>query len=365
MKAHSFKKVSRGPSFKLCACGVFKKNCRKHSPQNYCPCHKLIATCPKCVGHRGTCACGKPRGNCRIHGGWLCCRNPDCKSSQHHSRCTSCGTGSKLCAHGKRVNNCMKCLREAKANGVGSMYMAVSSEICSHSIAKKHCAVCIGGGSHLCVSCKTTCTRTKNTECSSCRRFRNNQAPIKKHESALKSFLDTAIKTGAIPNYTLHDRLVDPGLDTSLYGSHRPDFIWRKADRFFVLECDENQHKGAAYSSCERKREMDIYNSAKGLPTTMVRFNPSAFKTGSMSNRVQPVNASTKLRHKAVLKAVQEALQAPKPKGLKFIKLFYDCSCIGQGSTHACGFKHTSFYKDDTVPQEDLASRTVCQGTQL
>ena len=345
MKARSFKKVSRGPSFKLCACGVFKKNCRKHSPQNYCPCHKLIATCPKCVGHRGTCACGKPRGNCRIHGGWLCCRNQNCKSSQHHSRCTSCGTGSKLCAHGKRVNNCMKCLREAKANGVGSMYMAVSSEICSHSIAKKHCAVCIGGGSHLCVSCKTTCTRTKNTECSSCRRFRNNQAPIKKHESALKSFLDTAIKTGELPNYTSHDRLVSPGLDPVLYGSNRPDFFWRLENKWVFLEIDENQHSGKSYS-CERRRELQLCNIAGALPVVMIRVNPDPFRTKTKSARVNPVNTSAPKRHAAVVDALKRALGDTEPTGLTFIKLFFDCGCVGLGPKHPCSFCHTTVFAD-------------------
>ncbi|KAJ1471155.1 hypothetical protein T484DRAFT_1640436, partial [Baffinella frigidus] len=95
--------------FKLCACGVLKKTCKKHSPINFCNHGRLIARCKQCVKHKGRCLCGKQRGVCNVHGGWLLC---PCGSPQHRSRCTACGTGAKLCMHKKRTNNCMDCLRE-------------------------------------------------------------------------------------------------------------------------------------------------------------------------------------------------------------------------------------------------------------
>ena len=211
---------------KLCSCGVFKKTCQKHSPINFCNCGKLIVTCTKCKPHIGRCMCGKKRGMCTVHGGWQLCK---CKRGHHHSRCTKCGSGNKLCEHKKRYNNCITCLRENQTDGVGSQYLSIKSEICPCKIARKHCNnTACGGGSHLCVTCKLTQTRMKHTECSVCRRFRDGQAPLKLKERALKSFLDTQIDNGVIPKYTSYDKVVEPGLDKSIWGKSR----WVQSSRF-------------------------------------------------------------------------------------------------------------------------------------
>ena len=283
--------------------------------------------------------CGKKRGMCTVHGGWQLCK---CKSGHHHSRCTKCGSGNKLCEHKKRYNNCMTCLRENQTDGVGSQYLSIKSEICPCKIARKHCNnTACGGGSHLCVTCKLTQTRMKHTECSVCRRFRDGQAPLKLKERALKSFLDTQIDNGVIPKYTSYDKVVEPGLDKSLYGCNRPDFSFRLADRWVLVEVDEYQHKGGNYK-CERRRELQLLNCSGNLPVVFIRFNPDTFATGSKSSRVKVPAESINRRHEMVLEELKEAIGAVNPTGLKFVKLFFDCDCIKPD----CGFSHSTSYVD-------------------
>jgi hypothetical protein len=200
-------------------------------------------------------------------------------------------------------------------------------------------------GSHLCVSCKLTITRTKGTECSPCRRFRDGDAPLKQKEAALKKYLDTAIQTGVIPQYSSHDRSISLGLDPSVYGNTRPDWVWGLADRWIVLECDEQQHKGQTYS-CERRRELQICNCAGGLPVVFVRFNPDPFRTASKSARVNAAGETMQTRHAAVVAAIKTAVEQVNPTGLTFKKLFFDCGCTAKGGKHACKFMHSTTYRD-------------------
>jgi hypothetical protein len=323
---------------KLCSCGVLKQKCKKHSPINYCKCGKLIAKCKKCFVHIGRCSCGKRRGLCAIHGGWCLCV---CGSGHHHSRCTVCGTGNKLCEHKKRYNNCMICLRAMKNSGQKSQYLSVKSEICPCGIARKHCNnTACGGGSHLCVNCKLTITRRKQTDCSVCLRFKNGTGPIKQKENALKMFLDAQIAKKLIPKYTLYDKVVEPGLDKSLFGNNRPDFVWRLPDRSIFLELDENQHQNHTYN-CERRRELELCNISGEIPVYFIRMNPDSFSTATKSSRVKVADESIELRHKAVLEKLKEAFKKSDPSGLTFVRLFFNCKCV-----EFCGYTHTEFYPD-------------------
>ena len=323
---------------KLCACGVFKKNCPKHSPIHYCNCGTLIVNCANCKPHIGRCLCGKKRGMCVIHGGWLLCK---CGSGHHNSRCTKCGSGGKLCEHKRRVNNCMTCLRDKQKEGTGSQYLSIKSEICLCGIARKHCpkATCCGG-SHLCVTCKLTVTRTKQTDCSVCRRFKNGNEPLKKKERALKSFLDDHIEKGVIPNYTLYDKVVEPGLDKALFGADRPDFSWLLPDRYVYVELDEGQHKGKTYN-CERRRELSLCNVGGGKPIVFIRINPDPFSTAIKSSRIKVPEESVEKRHEAVLKKLKDAFEVVNPSGLTFHRLYFDCECVTD-----CGYTHTDSYVD-------------------
>jgi hypothetical protein len=200
-------------------------------------------------------------------------------------------------------------------------------------------------GSHVCITCKLTVTRTKQTECSPCRRFRSGDLPLKQKEHAMKKFLDKAVENGVIPPYTLHDRSIAQRLDPILFGASRPDWVWILSDRWIVLECDEHQHSGKQYS-CERRRELQICNVAGKLPVFFIRFNPDTFKTGSKSCRVNVNGESVVERHKAVVVAIENAVAHVSPTGLTFHKLFFDCECVGENGVHPCSFQHTSHYAD-------------------
>jgi hypothetical protein len=197
----------------------------------------------------------------------------------------------------------------------------------------------------MCVTCRLTITRTKHTECSTCRRFRDGTAPIKQHEASLKAYLDKAVGRNDIPSYTSHDKAIALGLDPEMYGATRPDFVWVLPDRWIVLECDEGQHASKAYS-CERRRELQICNCASGLPVVFIRFNPNTFKTGSKSSRIKVVGEAIAQRHAVVVREIRNAVEKVNPMGLTFKALFFDCECVEDRGSHACEFIHTRTYID-------------------
>jgi len=116
-------------------------------------------------------------------------------------------------------------------------------------------------------------------------------------------------------------------------------------DRWIYVECDEDQHKGKTYS-CERRRELELCNCAGILPVTFIRFNPDCFSTSTKSSRIKVRGESTARRHAAVVRAIKSAVTDVNPVGLTFVKLYFDCNCVGDGPTHACEFEHTLKYID-------------------
>ena len=277
------------------------------------------------------------------HGGKLC----PCGSRMRALRCTRCprhDQKSGLCAeHGKRRNNCMLCLRES-----GRLWLRArpsdpaapaggSVEICRHRLARKHCRQC--GGSHLCTFCRLTVTRRKNSECAGCRRWRNHDLPRKPREKAVLDFVRAEIAAGRFPPFNSADKRADRELDPALYGSWRLDVLWKLASHWVVLEVDEDQHKGYD-AACERRRELDIFNSARGLPVRVLRYNPDVFATGSRSAR-RPLAVD---RLGVLRAALAAALAPPQPTDalLSITRLFYDCACMDD----ACAFTHTDAFED-------------------
>lgn len=330
----------KGRGIKLCACGIVKKVCQKHSPANFCLCKKLIATCDKCREHRGRCGCGISRSMCKLHGGHCLCI---CGSGHHHSRCTKCGSGSKLCKHNKRKTGCMICAREHETTGIRSEYSSESSEICIHAKARKVCVQC--GGSHICTQCRLITTRTKSSMCSTCRRFNDGSVPLKFKEAAFKAYLDASIERGDVPKYFSADRQVMPGLDKLLYGAARPDFLWKLSDRFIVLEVDEFQHISSNYS-CERRRELELLNIFGSTPVIFIRFNPDTFSTGSKSTRKKTDHENMTKRHEKVVSELKKAVEKENPVGFTFVKIFFNCGCLEEDGKYTCGFVHSNMYTD-------------------
>jgi hypothetical protein len=327
---------------KLCKCGILRRDCKTHNPSRFCPCGLVIANCDKCKEHIGRCGCGRARASCPKHGGWSGCV---CGSGHHKSRCTKCGRGAKLCEHGKRKTGCLICARISHETGVPSEYSSVTSEICIHSKARKFCLLCPGGGSHVCPQCRLTTTSTRNTLCSVCRRFNTGDMPIKQKEASFKKYLHACIAREELPRYTSHDKTVSPGLEKLLFGSNRPDFLFKLQDRWIILEVDESQHASKTYS-CERRRELELCNCAGSLPVYFIRFNPDVFSTGDKTTRKRVAQETIERRHAKVVDEVKKAVSAKAPHGLTFVKLFYNCECMAEKSHYECGFVHVSHYTD-------------------
>jgi very-short-patch-repair endonuclease len=159
------------------------------------------------------------------------------------------------------------------------------------------------------------------------------------------AYLHKAIASGELPEYTSHDKCVSLGLDPLLFGSNRPDVLWRLKTHWVIVEVDEAQHKGNSYS-CERRRELELCNCAGGLPVYVIRFNPDPFKTGSKTNRVKVVGETIAKRHASVVEAIKIAVEHTNPQGLTFKKLFFDCDCVGDSAGHKCNFIHTEVFAD-------------------
>jgi hypothetical protein len=256
-------------------------------------------------------------------------------------RCTRCPRGKKagLCAeHGKRRNNCMDCLRERGSLPVRNGGLSTDGEICRHRMARKHCLQC--GGSHLCTFCRLTQVKRKGSECSGCRRWRNHDTPRKPREQAVLDFVRAEVAAGRFPPFDSADKRADRDLDPAVYGSWRLDVLWKLGSHWVVLEVDEDQHRGYD-ASCERRRELDILNSARGLPVRVLRYNPDGFATGTRS--VRRAVAVDRLR---VLRAALLAAFAPPAASdalFCITKLFFNCSCVDG----ACGYQHTASFADD------------------
>ena len=138
-KGPGVKMAGKGKKIKLCLHDIIKKSCSVCSPHLYCPCKKLIKNCDKCKQYAGKRkCCDRARSMCVTHGGWSLC---PCGSSQHHSRCSACGSGKKLCIHKRRMNNCKECSRSAKETGVDNIYLTSTSELCPCGTARKHCSL--------------------------------------------------------------------------------------------------------------------------------------------------------------------------------------------------------------------------------
>ena len=270
-----------------------------------------------------------------------------CGSGQRAYRCSRCRIGAGICKeHGRRKSRCTLCLNNTRLRP-GS-----SAEVCSHLIQKKYCKTC--GGTHLCAHCQLTCVRRKFELCHSCSHWTQGHFVYSK-ERKVKRLLDTAAELGVLPSYDQYNRRLAPNLDSKIYGQSRPDFLWRMSSHIVILEVDEKQHK--AYDpDCERKRELDLLNSAKGIPLYLVRYNPDAFSTGKKTS------ATPFCRREGRFLRFMETVLVDTPRSVLFknnvfVKtyLFYDCPCT------TCDYIHTESYLRDTdfVKSYDVVSSHV------
>ena len=256
-----------------------------------------------------------------------------CGSGQASYRCSQCRTGNGICAaHGRRKYRCTLCTdNERLKPGTGA-------EVCKHLIQKKYCRHC--GGTHLCKHCRLVCVRRKFEDCYTCSKWMHGD-PVYRKEQKIKRLLNRAAEEGIFPLYDRHNRRVSADLNIDVYGMARPDFLWQMPSFVILLEIDEMQHK--TYDiTCEKKRELDLLNSAKGKPVYLIRYNPDSFST-AYKHSTTPFYERERL-----LVDLLEHVLVDTPKETLFgdnifVKsyLFYDCKCI------ECDFIHTECFVRD------------------
>ena len=91
----------------------------------------------------------------------------------------------------------------------------------------------------------------------------------------------------------LRDVSIDriPGVDISrVFHKYRPDFVASIGTvdhpQLVIIECDENQHLSYDITN-ETMRESMIHHILDGIPTILLRFNPSMFKKKNQDKRTQ------------------------------------------------------------------------------
>ena len=245
-------------------CGKLKHRCSEHGTGKLCPCGYGIHNCK--LHSNKTCSCGTLRTLCKEHGGGgLCdCGIPRANCLLHGNRACPCGNFKELCP--------------------------------------KH------NGNALCSMCKYIRVHKKGNLCSSCATFGTKKSKVK--ECQVAEFL----KEKVTPHYTRWDKQIPGAL---ICGKYRADFTWeliamdesrterdyasgavddsetpktkettssKKVCRVVILEVDENQHSHYP-KGCEFSRMANIVQSYGGLPVSMIRYNPDAFKLNSSAKR--------------------------------------------------------------------------------
>jgi hypothetical protein len=256
-----------------------------------------------------------------------------CGSGQASYRCSRCRKGRGVCVtHGRRKYRCILCTdNERLKPGAGA-------EMCEHLIQKKYCRQC--GGSHLCAHCRLVCVRRKFELCYTCSMWMQGN-PVYRKELKIKRLLHLAASNGIIPLYDQHNRRLSMELDVDIYGKARPDFLWRMASFVVILEVDEMQHK-AYDAACERKRELDLVNSAKGTPVYLIRYNPDSFSTASKRSTTPFVGREQRLLDLLEYVLINTPKQDLFGENI-FVKsyLCYDCHCT------ECEYIHTECFMRD------------------
>ena len=125
----------------------------------------------------------------------------------------------------------------------------------------------------------------------------------------------------------IFDKQVDGGCSR-----RRPDVRIDFGSHIVVIECDENQHEGKAYTSCDSKRTMEIFKDCGSRPIVFIRFNPDAYEEDGIKNAgcfkptTKGLSVNKKEFNERMLKVARYVrfymTNVPK-KEVKTIKLYY------------------------------------------
>jgi len=275
-----------------------RANCKKCSPQNFCEHGTKKDFCSK--------------GDCR---GSQICEHGRRKSECHEGDCH----GSHICEHGRRKSEC----HEGYCHG---------SQVCEHGRKKSECPKC--GGSRLCIHCKYICGTKRYVEsldkkvkcCSGCfyKFYPNDEIPrrykLKQH------YFNDKLKEKFGNDFLQYDRKIKGGCSGKI-----PDWFLDCYTHSIIIELDEDQHK---YTSCDEKRNMELFRDLGNRPLVIIRINPDKYKIGKTKkigcfdfddkNNIKCLTDEFDIRFNKLVKNLQFFIDNQPIKELTIKKLFFN-----------------------------------------
>ena len=102
------------------------------------------------------------------------------------------------------------------------------------------------------------------------------------HKGIAKNPRNVRVQEKAVAEYLKqHFKNITLSEDKQLEGSCvnlRPDISFDFGNFILIVEIDENQHKGKAYTSCDTKRNVQLLLNGGNRPIVFIRFNPDNYK---------------------------------------------------------------------------------------
>jgi hypothetical protein len=122
-----------------------------------------------------------------------------------------------------------------------------------------------------CISCGLQEIVDKDGKCKTC-----DPEVFARGRLAKQNELENYLRTNVSWLFEECNNQVDRMVDKGICGKERPDFLFDMGDKYFIIECDENQHKERP-CECEQTRMVNIAQSLGGIPVVFLRYNPDMY----------------------------------------------------------------------------------------
>ena len=277
--------------------------------------YKNDGKCKKCLKETRKCKHKNRRADCKKCSPQNFCehgtRKEDCSKGDCH--------GSQICEHNRRKSEC----HEGDCHG---------SRFCKHNQRKNECPKC--GGSSLCIHCKYIQVKSRYVEsldkkvkcCSGCfyKFYPNDKIPrrykLKQH------YFNDKLKEKFGNDFLQYDRKIKGGCSGKI-----PDWFLDCYTHSIIIELDEEQHK---YTSCDEKRNMELFRDLGNRPLVIIRINPDKYKIGKTKkigcfdfddkNNIKCLTDEFDIRFNKLVKNLQFFIDNQPIKELTIKKLFFN-----------------------------------------
>ena len=243
---------------------------------------------------------------------------------KNYGKCKKCSKESIKCEHEKR--KCKHGIRKEYCLDCGG------SSLCEHKIKKSYCHKC--GGSSLCIHCKYIRADPRYVEsldkkvkcCSGCfyKFYPNDKIPrrykLKQH------YFNDKLKEKFGNDFLQYDRKINGGCSGKI-----PDWFLDCYTHSIIIELDEEQHK---YTSCDEKRNMELFRDLGNRPLVIIRINPDKYKIGKTKkigcfdfddkNNIKCLTDEFDIRFNKLVKNLQFFIDNQPIKELTIKKLFFN-----------------------------------------